>query len=331
MHKTAFAALVALAFCTPGLASAAGLTPAQKSEIQARVELAGSLVSRQPFGALDKSRIAGAKIGLMHNLLGLPSSSLRALAADGSIASAQDLAAKARQVKSKPLAKALGDPDQDLVFVPITPCRLADSRNAGGPLVGPIARGYGEEDSALQGGDPGCSAQIVAFPEASAYALNLTALNMNTLSFIAIRPIGASQVTSILNFTGPGQQVNNFVIVENLQNSGNEFEVFVPAGVSVDVIIDVFGLFMPPQATALACANSAANSLGLAAGTGANVTSAACATGFSAVGGNCTQSGDATLTSSAVSGNAWSCGWENTTGSASTVSVSARCCRVPGR
>ena len=336
MKRMRIAASIVVMLFVANVAAAAGLTASQRTEANARMALAKQLVALQAIDAADGQQASSLRLALMQKLLALPSSSLRVLAGDGTILSARDLMAKARNLRAgKPGGKVLGDVDADLVFTPITPCRLADSRfdTVPGPLVGAISFGYSEEDSALLGGDPNCSIQLGAYPEASAYALNLTVLNMNTQSFIAIRPIGASEVTSIVNFTGPGQQVNNFVIVQNLNNSGNEFEVFVPSGVTLDVILDMFGIFLPPEATALQCQDTTATTFGIAASTNdVTVTSPACATGYTAVSGNCSETAPSTaqLVGYKVSGNAWACTWDNG-GSASTVSVAARCCRVPGR
>lgn len=321
------APLAAMSLISAG--AEARLSPAQHKEIQARQQLANAIVSRYEHEAKAKRFGPEWRLGMMHTLLAVPSSTLQSLAASAGSVSQRELVRKAKTAKGRPGGKALGDVDEDLVFTPLTPCRLADTRFAGGPIPQGSVRGFSDEDSATQGGAASCSQQIVAYPEARAYALNLTLVNMTTNGFVAIRPVGDTNITSIANFTGPGQQVNNFVIVENTQNSTNEFEVYASA--TTDVIIDVYGLFLPPEATALDCVTTATSNFNI----GANVTEAggsspSCSSGYTVVSGSCSESGDARLVDYEITGNAWTCRWDaGPVGG--TASVAARCCRVPGR
>jgi hypothetical protein len=86
-----------------------------------------------------------------------------------------------------------------LAFYPLTPCRIADTRNAAGPLGGP----------SLVGG------QVRSFPllsacsipsTAQAYSLNFTAIPHTTLGFLSVWPAGQPQpLVSTLNaLTGTG-------------------------------------------------------------------------------------------------------------------------------
>lgn len=316
----------------------AGLNAAQQQEAEARVKAAGAIVARYEAEATTNRYAADWKAGLMHMLLALPSASLEALASDRSLGTHRRLVQKARNEKARAASKALGNDNEDLVFIPITPCRLADTRFAGGPIAGGTARGFAEESGASQGGTAACSTALAnAYPggDAGAYAVNLTLVNMTTNGFAAIRPVGASEITSLVNFTGSGQQVNNFAIVRNANNAFDEFEVYVSA--TVDVIIDVFGIFGPPERTALDCYLGGIVSAALpdGAATSGYLYSDNCATGYVATGGGCYHNtSDAVyLLESGVSSNdlRYYCRFRNLSGLQQTTSSSVRCCRIPGR
>src|SRR5262245_24623832 len=57
-----------------------------------------------------------------------------------------------------PIPRALGDPAADLVFSPVNPCRIIDTRLAGGPIAGGTQRSFvvtGSADFEAQGGTAG--------------------------------------------------------------------------------------------------------------------------------------------------------------------------------
>src|SRR5439155_20945669 len=72
--------------------------------------------------------------------------------------------------------KYLGDLNDDLTFTPVTPCRLADTRNAGGALASFAARSFSATDAtminAAGGNAAGCG--IPAGP--TGLALTITAV-----------------------------------------------------------------------------------------------------------------------------------------------------------
>jgi hypothetical protein len=327
--------LLSLVSLVPGLAHA-GLTAAQQKEVQARVDAARSIVARFDAEALAKGLAPGWRIDTMNALLALPSQSLAALTSDAAVVTQRQLLQKARSSKGKAPTKLLGDFGVDLVYFPITPCRLADTRFWLGPIAGGTARGIDDAASGSQGGDAGCTTAIFAADsggDAAAYAVSLTVLDMSTTGFIALRPAGATELTSLVNFI-PGAQVNNFGIVQNLNNGGSEFEVYASA--SANVIVDVFGVFREPTATALDCQTTGYNTTTLAnnASTASFFYSLACATGYVATGGGCYSGIDTVyLLDAGVSSDGVThfCRWRNLSGSTQSVTAEVRCCRTPGR
>jgi hypothetical protein len=123
-----------------------------------------------------------------------------------------------------------------LEFYPLTPCRIADTRNATGALGGPsltggVGRAFPVQSSAC--GIPST---------ARAYSLNITAVPHGSLGYLTTWPTGQAQpVVSTLNAT-TGAVTANAAIVP--AGSGGDVSIFVSD--TADVILDVNGYFAPP-------------------------------------------------------------------------------------
>lgn len=124
--------------------------------------------------------------------------------------------------------------DADTTFVPITPCRLIDTRAASRigafPTFGP------EQTRTLQA--HGTNGQCTLPTQAVALSLNITALDATTNTFITAWPNGTRPNSSSLN-PQPGVRAFNAVTVK--LDSG-EFRLFNKAG-GVDLIVDVNGYY----------------------------------------------------------------------------------------
>jgi hypothetical protein len=123
-----------------------------------------------------------------------------------------------------------------LQFFPLTPCRVADTRNATGALGGPS---LAENDSRAF---PVHSSACGIPSTAKAYSLNITAVPHDSLGFLTAWPSGQAQpVVSTLN-SSTGAVTANAAIVP--AGSGGEVSIFVSD--AADVILDVDGYFAPP-------------------------------------------------------------------------------------
>ena len=119
-----------------------------------------------------------------------------------------------------------------LRFVPVTPCRLVDTRNPLVHLGGPSSAD--ERRAALLSRGP------AIFPStALAYSLNLTVVPQGTLGYVTLWPTGQAQpVVSTLNSID-GRMKSNAAIVP--AGTGGAVSVF--ATDSTDVILDINGYF----------------------------------------------------------------------------------------
>ncbi|MEP6299796.1 MAG: hypothetical protein ABJ382_20950 [Ilumatobacter sp.] len=121
------------------------------------------------------------------------------------------------------------------LFVPFTPGRLLDTREASGPTGGQQVAG--DRLLALQVG----GRLDVPANGAKAVALNLTAARAAARGFVKAYPGGAAAPgTSSLNFTNPGQVVPNHAIT-SLNASG---AITIQPSVNTHVIVDASGYFL---------------------------------------------------------------------------------------
>ena len=120
-----------------------------------------------------------------------------------------------------------------LLFVPVTPCRVADTRNPSGPFGGPAMAGDSTRSFAIP--QSGCGVPSTA----QAYSLNVTVVPKGPLSYLTLWPVGQSRpLVSTLNSFG-GAVVANAAIVP--AGAGGAVNVYVTN--PTDVILDIDGYF----------------------------------------------------------------------------------------
>jgi hypothetical protein len=122
-----------------------------------------------------------------------------------------------------------------LQFIPLTPCRVADTRNADGPFGGPeITAGTTRSFAVPQAN---CGIPITA----AAYSLNVTAVPSKTLGFLTIWPTGLPKPgVSTLN-SWDGRIKANAAIV----GTGKDGSVSVYVSDASHVVLDINGYFVP--------------------------------------------------------------------------------------
>lgn len=138
------------------------------------------------------------------------------------------------------LVSATG-PAGAVAFVPITPCRLIDTRPAPqqvGTRVGPI--GAGEAATLDSYGTVGECTQIPA--GATGLSLNVTAVNATEPTFLTIYPNDQTRPTASSLNPVPGAPATPNAVVTDL-SPGGRFAVYNYRG-TVDVIVDVNGYFI---------------------------------------------------------------------------------------
>jgi uncharacterized protein (TIGR03437 family) len=122
-----------------------------------------------------------------------------------------------------------------LRFVPVTPCRVADTRNPAGPFGGPRISGGGTRDFIIP--NSACGVPFTA----QAYSMNVAVVPAGPLGFLTMFPSGQTQpVASTLNSLD-GRIKSNAAIVP--AGAGGAISVF--ASNATDVILDINGYFVP--------------------------------------------------------------------------------------
>ncbi|MGA3211565.1 MAG: hypothetical protein ABSD20_09670 [Terriglobales bacterium] len=127
-------------------------------------------------------------------------------------------------------------------FVPVTPCRVVDTRNADGPFGGPAITSGSFRSFAIPSGP--CTGISTS---ATAYSLNVTAVPSGSLGYLTIWPTGEFQpVVSTLNSLD-GRIKANAAIVP----AGSGGAVSVYASNTSNVVLDINGYFEPSGSTTL--------------------------------------------------------------------------------
>lgn len=121
-----------------------------------------------------------------------------------------------------------------LSFYTLTPCRLADTRGANGPLGGPALQPGAVRPFTLTGI---CGVPVTA----KALSLNVTVTQPNAPGFLTLYPGGQlTPPTSAINFSGGQTRANNAVLP--LEDGTGILQIY-SAGGSAHVILDVNGYF----------------------------------------------------------------------------------------
>lgn len=254
---------------------------------------------------------------------------------------ARESAARALTMKGAAAvgAKTLGSTTGDLVFTAVTPCRIVDTRVAGGAIAANSSRNFvgvavsAGTGFAFQGGSStDCNVAAIG---ASAIAVNVTAVTPAGAGFATVyrsgdtRPLAAS-----VNYTA-GAIVNNSVVVGIPNPLGiTDFTIYTFA--QSDYVVDIVGYFSPPQATPFDCTNTSVQSFTINANSTNFFNNPTCPTGYKAVTPYCwTASSGVYSQGSGYNANTASnvtfCAWQNTTASNQTVFGGNVCCRMPGR
>ena len=254
MKRQVIVSLAAVLWCGAGGAIAQRAEPLLVME-QQRAALVARLSAQwgEAFALLPGSR------RLSHERLANALWSLRAdrlfavvLAGDATTVEAVlvDAARDARDPSATGVpAKALGDANADLSYTPLVPCRILDTRAAGGggALAANVTRTFNgfAADFSTQGG----TASNCAIPNGvAALAMNVYAVNPTNFGFIKVWPANASEpAVSTVNYQVGITAIATGALVPVDAANSNRFSAKSPA--AVDFIADVVGYFRAPGGT----------------------------------------------------------------------------------
>jgi hypothetical protein len=232
--------------------------------------------------------------------------------------------------KTQNIGKTLGALGNDLVYTPIAPCRILDTRStAAGAIAANATRSFvavGSSNFTGQGGSAtNCGTLGLS---ATAVAINLTAVTPSGAGYATAYPYGTTQpLAASVNYAS-GAIVNNALIVQ-IPNPIALFDFTVYTFAQSHYVADIVGYFAPPVATALQCIETANENLDIAGngGTG-NVVAPACAAGYTQTATNCETT---SWLMPIVFFQSGTCSARNGDIATRTLRASRTCCRVPGR
>lgn len=228
---------------------------------------------------------------------------------------------------------ALGSAASDLVYTPVTPCRILDTRVAGGAIAG----GFSRDFNAVVGGGGNFSSQggsatdcgMVAAGQA-AVVLNLTVVTPTGAGFATAYPFGTTRpLASSLNYTA-GAIVNNSIVVKLPSPlTSQDFSLYTFA--NADFVADVVGYYAAPVATALQCTRQLGNFVSVPANTYGFGVSATCPTGYTATGLGIEAAANVVMADSSINSSGGTIFTYNLGATAQSTRAWVQCCRVPGR
>lgn len=147
-------------------------------------------------------------------------------------------------------ANAVGDAESDLLFVPVAPCRLLDTRVGGGIITAGTTRAFrvaGTAGFEAQGGKSGgCGIPIGgSSPVAASVMVNLVAVDVSGKGNLAAWEFGQPEpLASSINFQRIDMNIANGLIVPISGLSSQTADLNVKANVaSAHLVADVTGYF----------------------------------------------------------------------------------------
>ena len=228
----------------------------------------------------------------------------------------------------------IGSLSKDLVFTPLTPCRIMDTRNPGAAsgmiLAGTTRTFFGNSTASnypSQGGLLG-TCGIPYITDVAAIVLNVTVTQPAAAGYITVFPADAAQpLASSVNFTAGAVVANNATLKISQASASGQFKIF--STTNVHVVGDVVGYYAKPVATALQCQLSSLSSMTVAAGAAGNLQVLACPAGFTSTATNCAVGGNSAMILYQQYDGI--CSAKNTGASSGQLHAQSTCCRIPGR
>ena len=136
--------------------------------------------------------------------------------------------------------KALGDASDDLVYTPVVPCRILDTRNTSGLLLAGVTRTFTGYTASRFVGQGGVASNCGVPDGVAALSLNIAAVQPLAAGFIRLWPDNAPMpFASMLNYAAGAFATATGTIVPVDSGLNNQFDAWSP--VQVDFVADVVG------------------------------------------------------------------------------------------
>jgi hypothetical protein len=229
--------------------------------------------------------------------------------------------------------KTLGSSLGDLVYTPIPPCKLVDTRSPGTGYYYPAGGAFAASQKRTYDAYLGCG----SIPSFGVRAIQVS---VNTQyggaggGILSMMANGAAAPVTNIFYSGYAP-VTTVILLSN-----NLFDAQISGVAGADLIVDVVGFFAAPEATALQCQSITGPSTMVAAGAYRDLGTVTCPVvgGWTAISAGIITIGDVVIADNAQAyvaggnGNAWRMAVKNTDMlNPRSVVVTVACCRIPGR
>lgn len=239
--------------------------------------------------------------------------------------------------KNEDSTQALGDAASDLVYVPVAPCRLLDTRVAGGPIAATSSRSFNvtaASDYVAQGG-AATNCNVGNVSGVASAVVNFTVVGPTTAGFVTAHAFGTTlPLAATVNYAAGEIRGNLSIVPLDADSAGDDITVYTYA--QSQLVADVVGYFIAPQASALSCTSTFVTQ-NIAANSPFNFAIPSCPATYAVTGAGCRTPGlnEANWAINGLYRNGATietyCSGLNTTAGVITVEGTAQCCRVPGR
>jgi hypothetical protein len=247
-----------------------------------------------------------------------------------------------------PGVNLFGDKTQDLVFNPITPCRVLDTRFGSGPWAGPYSSTQSvsfyvtdalNANGHAQGGAASCG---FPFGVGTGVALNVTVVGTGPGAAggdVKIFPFaGTVPNSSIVNFNSGTNTANAADVAIANANFTNDVTIEVEFAANINLVVDIMGYYSAPHATAVDTIVVDSAATPVTNGTALDLFSPACPAGRTLTGGGYSFTGPTANVWIWQSGpfstsppTTWEVKGQNVSGTTATFTVSGLCTRTAGR
>jgi len=236
-------------------------------------------------------------------------------------------------VASAPAVPAnFGDVTRDLVYTPITPCRIIDTRSTvEGPILANATRSFAAINSSnftAQGGSstncgtPGLNASVVMVV---ATAVTPTAAGSATVFAYG----GAQPIATSMQFAAGAISVNTLAV--QIPNPRTTFDLSVYTSAQSHFVFDIVGYYAPPLATSLECVTVSGTAVSVPANTYGYGFGVACPAGYGSTNAGFQAAQKVVMADGYMGPTSGNFFVYNLDSNAQVVTPWVHCCRVPGR
>ena len=224
-------------------------------------------------------------------------------------------------------AKLFGDADKDLIFVPITPCRIIDTRVAGGAIAANSTRNFdvtAVSNYSFQGGDSSDCGGTGSAGSFAAAAINFTVVTPSAAGYITAFPYLTTQpLAATVNYVA-GDILGNFAVVK-LDQGPSAAELSVYSFAQTHLVADIVGYYRNPGSLVFECVDTGQTIDDVAAGATRNTTAPTCPSGYTQTATNCQSS---TWQMPFVYFSGGTCSAQNNSSGVAQLKASRTCCRA---